>query len=195
MALEPTKLVKWVAFDRSWAKLHEPCTTPAVNSIAEMSGPLNGIAATEKLYGCVVDHVHNHPAATECYRLSTKLNYEAMATGNFSDWFLPSSGQWVLAYKGFGYDWTGQAYDMTSEAAKIRSIFSVAGVDVPDMFSSLGYRENYWTTTQNNEGSVLMFSFYYWPCYDTSDDADLVFGMAKAIPFMAFKYNGGATED
>ena len=202
MALEPTKLVKWVAFDRSWAKLHEPCTTPAVNSIAEMSGPLNGIAATEKLYGCVVDHVHNHPAATECYRLSTKLNYEAMATGNFSDWFLPSSGQWVLAYKGFGYDWTGQGYDMTSETPKMRSIFLAAGVDVPDMFSSLGDRNYYWTTTQNNECSVLMFSFYNCfssdftkPCYDTLVDADLVFGMAKAIPFMAFKYNGGATED
>ena len=178
----------------TWGKdfyemMDSPCGLDYVSTIAEMSGMLNGIAATDHLVaGCGKNHAHN--AAKECRNWSTKLNDAVMATGNFSDWFLPSSGQWVLAYKGFGYPWNDQGYDMSSQVSKAENIFKEAGIQIPDISDS------YWSSTPYDKEGALNFGFDR--CFLINNTVPLaitVITKSPCIPFMAFKYNGGATED
>ena len=203
MALSPTEERTWIY--SSEYQVGHPCTAETVSSIAEMSGPLNGIAATKQMYnGCngVANQNHHHHAADDCSSgydriYKRELSDEAKATGNFSDWFMPSSGQWVLAYKGLGYNWTGQGYDMTADAANMRSIFAWAGVDPETEYVDGTWRYPvYWATTQNVNGDALLFGFgnCFWSGFEGPLHAKPT-EWFKALPFLAFKYDGGATED
>ena len=62
---------------------------------AHLVNCLNGIKMTDKL----VSDRHSHPAAQQCRDFTPNGN-------GFSDWFLPSAGQWILMAKGlFGVTW------------------------------------------------------------------------------------------
>ena len=203
MALAPIDSTTWTK-----GNLNGPCVTETVNTIAEMSNALNGIAATKQLAGGCGTY-HEHPMAVEIHWYDywdreRDEHYELKNSDNFSNWFLPSIGQWILAYKGFGYSWTGQGYDMNADAEKMRNLFIEAGLDIPDRIYANGKwtYPTYWTSTQNSNGNVLMCGFgtcfskdLTKPYFNVPPAGDQTDVKAKAIPFIAFKYNGGATED
>jgi len=71
---------------------------------------------------------------------------------NFSDWFLPSIGQWLLAFEGVGAKWTGSEFSGGRTAAwnKILDLFTKAGLN------TLSNEYDYYTTTQYTTRSLEM---------------------------------------
>ena len=119
---------------------------------AHLVNCLNGIQMTKKLTA----DGHNHPAAEQCANFTPKLGE------GFSDWFLPSAGQWILMVKGlFGAQWeygqfTIPGYGTDFDAAKmLDDILQKADIyshEIPDV--------NWmWTSTESNDRKVWMISF------------------------------------
>jgi hypothetical protein len=63
----------------------------------------NGIATTASMAaGCNANHTHL--AAQACHNY-TALGENARNQNGFSDWFIPSTGQWIMMAKNVGYTW------------------------------------------------------------------------------------------
>jgi len=138
---------------------------------------------------------HEHKAATICRNWPMQLNQQARSSGNFSEWFLPSVGQWILAMKGLGYNWSNNdgwgVYDAAGKEAdikKARDIVTAAGVYWDDNFDV-----GSWTSSANNvPSSIITMGLtlpFNMPTILNNVPASV---LMPARPFIAFKYDGGA---
>ena len=119
---------------------------------AQLVNCLNGIKMTDKL----VADGHSHPAAQQCRNFKPKLG------NGFSDWFLPSAGQWILMAKGlFGAKWEygefilpgkGTDYDSFNILSKLLEEANVTIHEIPST-------EWMWSVTEASPEKVWIVSF------------------------------------
>ena len=182
----------------------------------EIHKDLTGLASTETLLGDC-GNGHQHPAAKYC-RDSKKEYSFYHRKAEFSNWFLPSYGQWVLAMKGLGYKYSFDATensplfvasgDVETTNTALQTALNNAGV--PDLYKVLKNNANYddeaqfWTTTNYDEGEQQTYQTNRYKAYvfqNRSSVAGSNFWLCEkykrmyVLPFIAFRYdNGGKAE-
>ena len=124
------------------AKAYKDCGVTKCQSTNEYSKHLDGIKCTETLYnGCGKNH--DHPAARKCWTADTHEG--------FSNWFMPSSGQWILALKGMGIGWNDNMGSVTGSYHErtVNDFFEKAGVE-PNLYVNSNTTYGYWSSTQDH---------------------------------------------
>ena len=146
-----------------------------------------GLAQTEQLKNAT----HSHPAATAAWG--------APIANGFSNWFIPSTGQWALAMEGMGfgkYVNTGKivlgdykyAFDHEADG---KWLWEQAGIP------EAGLNGSYMTTTEHY--NVWGQKTYYWNFYPSGlydgngyPDDNIGYPVRQ---FIAFRYGNGGTQD
>lgn len=163
------------------------CGVPYLEALNLLSPVKNGIAQT--IYfkdGCGKNH--DHPAAKAAY-------FEAIPNNaDFSYAFMASPGQWILAMKGLGMTWnetTGPAKGevLNNQLNTVKKYFTDAGATDFDV-TKLS-----WASAKTASRLACMFSFKYITQTDIQTGANEANRNLPTLPFIAFKYDGGATED
>ena len=163
------------------------CGVPYLEALNLLSPVKNGIAQT--IYfkdGCGKNH--DHPAAKAAY-------FEAIPNNaDFSYAFMASPGQWILAMKGLGMTWnetTGPAKGevLNNQLNTVKKYFTDAGATDFDV-TKLS-----WASAKTASPLACMFSFKYITQTDIQTGANYANRNLPTLPFIAFKYDGGATED
>jgi hypothetical protein len=94
--------------------------------------------------------------------LSYKTGVQDNFDKNFSNWFMPSIGQWILAAEGLGSKWESGRW--TSDAKdvfqKFQEAIHNAGFDEKSKLTESNGAV-YWSTTQSDENKVWTFSKSY----------------------------------
>ena len=154
---------------------------------------LNGMYFTEYCSNGCDGRGHDHPAVKAC-------NYEVFPNiGGFSRAFMPSAGQFILAMKGLGIEWDRKygfnntdwpQRDAAKEAQQVEHAKTIlqesgCGINVNDLFM---------TTTKASSGMIATFRFNYETSIIGLDYVEPQTAFSTR-PFIAFKYDGGATED
>lgn len=161
------------------------CSTASTKGTS-LARILDGNAMTTQLKdGCNANH--KHPMAEHTYNWGHKVNYKMHDDPDrrdFSDWFVPSIGQWILALQGMGASWNGSEFSNVN----LETPFDSAGV--------LSYLPKFTYTTITEKD----FANYYTVKIEDKGKSAKVQTVAKNIPttvraFIAFKYNGGGTKD
>ena len=148
-------------------------------------------------------------AAKVCYNYGDKKRMTARQA-EFSSWFLPSYGQWVLAITAMGYKHAFKDNLPTISVAQEgaddaqEEAMGDAGLEYLVPFLKIHDKENdpdqyaiFWTSTSMDEDNAYTFSnlhswgtggdSFHWQ-YNKWDNM-------AVMPFIAFKYGGGATEE
>jgi len=180
MAISRTSSVKWSA-----SSSDIDCGLKAAYNMEELLPCLDGIHNTKQLAaGCGKEH--NHPAAKKCADFKPKVGKEGLQTYDFSEWFIPAGGQWILAYKGLGMTWDDKVgpknvpeNDLKAEREAAKQLLEKAGVE----FSR--YTSHLWTSTPYMDSDYRVNTFglhysYLLPYQGAYMDFPLV-------PFIAFK--------
>ena len=203
MALEPSSLIRFLDNDMSG----DACALTTWEA-KDRHNDLTGLAATETLQGDC-GHGHQHPAAKYCHEWLIGSPFTARAT-EFSPWFMPSYGQWVLFVKGRGLQ-----YEVDEDAgyptitgnlgasADLKTILTDAGVpalyDVLEMKVSSNNNRIFWTTTTPPTGNFDFNMVYVFQCIFSPRDLNEWQRQnedeARVMPFIAFRYGSGGTED
>jgi hypothetical protein len=174
---------------------------------------LTGLASTEILMGDC-GHGHQHPAAKYCRDWLKDSPFTARAT-EFSPWFLPSYGQWVLAIGGQGYKYglSNGSPVFTAikdiDSAKEAQQTALTNAGVPALFDVLksDSKSNdnalFWTATTlmnaqetsvSRKNCVYLFqNRLYFTAIDNTDWQSIRDVNQRVMPFIAFKYGGGGT--
>jgi hypothetical protein len=126
---------------------------------------LYGWQMTSRLVDHICGEKHKHPAAEAAWAPSP--------ANGFSDWFLPSAGQWILALQGIGYDW-GLSNDNYRITGFGEWPWQTVGVPEAALSEKLGY----WTTTEtpitmDGEKKAVSFSRTGVYVYDISKTTKL----------------------
>ena len=127
------KGVKW------GERLYSDCEVARCTSEKENPNILNGISCTKTLYeGCGKEH--NHAAAKQYWKPS---EHEG-----FSNWFIASVGQWILALKGMGIGWDYQRNIFTGDYKEntINLFFQNAGIE-QNLYIYSNDKHAYWSST------------------------------------------------
>ena len=125
------------------------CSTVGVFTLPTdlCSGILDGWAMTQKLANHTCFASHRHICAEKAWSTENR-------PANFSEWFLPSIGQWILAMKSMGCDYSYNNNYWNISADDISKLWTDAGV--PD--SKINFSDNnYASTTQDNEANQVIF--------------------------------------
>ena len=157
-----------------------------------LADELNGLYYTQ-YYSNGCGKGHRHPVAQAC-------NYDVFPNNAaFSKAFMPSAGQFILAMKGLGIGWdlmhgfhntAWSGRDAAEEAEQLehaKAILQDSGCGISD-------KDIFLTTTQANDYSQVAFQFNYEMRANGLYFVEWSLPIATR-PFIAFKYNGGATED
>jgi hypothetical protein len=169
ISIKPINSVKWgVDFN---------CGLANANSFAQMGQTLNGISCTETLAsGCGKEH--DHPAAKVCADYEPKVGTEGLQTFTFSNWFLPSVGQWMLACKGFGITWDEQGIKNAGSKEAAQKLLDASQV------AYTTYTADAWTSTPYIiDNNVFCFSFNY----NHINPSKYISMTLRVVPFIAFK--------
>ena len=166
------------------------CQVSRVDNVSQVSALLNGIAETRLLAnGCNQNHIH--PAAQKCADYNVHPTDEYRQSGNVSNWFLPSAGQWVLALKSMGLPWndqTGCPWTSANYEEKVAYLDELETLVAAGMMNLNEIESTCYTTTQFVGTSIITMNFNFTPFSD-----GLMYGnyTTKRIarPFIAFKYN------
>ena len=148
IALEEFNSLPYFWAEGDHAKNH--CTT-GTDSHADYPRILDGLAQTARLA-----NEGRHAAAESAYHYIVLQNLG----GGFSNWFLPSSGQWILAQQANGFQWAKGDEYLDDEP------YSFQGEDKwPWEASNVTYAKlkseaYYWTVTERSDdpSKVLIFS-------------------------------------
>lgn len=170
-------------FSMSWStdRGYPNCAT-VIDNTEQMANALDGIAMSNKLRKLRCNPGHGHPAFTQL-----PANDPDLMRAGFSEWFVPSTGQWIMAMQGIGLTWTGNK-DMyfgpqgVNQWAMLKALFTKAGVE-DDM--PIGY---YWSSTEASEWDDTAYVI------SLNDDNRLNFDVIKRYakdqgcmrPFIAF---------
>lgn len=76
---------------------------------ARLADVLNGLSVTARLANHVCNATHNHSVAARVYNMQHAVT-DQKEQAKFSRWFIPSSGQFILACRNMGYTWNGTAF-------------------------------------------------------------------------------------
>ena len=119
---------------------------------------------------------HRHDAAKACYEYDVTVRKR---NGAFSSWFLPSLGQWKLAFEGLGGEYQNGIIgiaDIRLEVYKLEEYFGRT-------------KDPFWTATLYSDSEAYLFQIGK-ECKDNKVSMIL---FEKVFPFLAFKYDGGGT--
>jgi len=167
--------------DKKWMAIRNDtlCSLNIYLLLNEPKTEYNGIYATNHLVNKCKTKKHDHEAAKYCYEYNPKLNNRG---AQFSPWFLPSNGQWLLAVKGIGGEVSENGIVKISEQRLI-------DLGLLDLRPSL--KRNFWTTTQSDNDSTFVFN-----TYDVLTESKCLNTTGQyVLPFIAFKYGAGGRED
>ena len=213
MALKPSEDdMGYIDDDHS----HQPKCALSFWEAKEMHKDLTGLASTETLLGDC-GNGHQHPAAKYCR--DRKKDYSFYHRKNeFSSWFLPSYGQWVLAMKGQGYVYSFDTANNSplflpsgdDETTRMDQRDALANAGVSDLYqvlkNSADYSEDaqFWTTTNNDEGEQQTYLAYRYKAYVFQNRSSVAesrywlnekFKKVYVLPFIAFRYDNGSKEE
>jgi hypothetical protein len=143
---------------------------------------LDGISNTKYLVGGCNGKGHKHPAAKACIDYTPKVGEEGLQTYDFSGWFLPAGGQWILAYKGLGMTWDDESGNKSvnnreEEREAVKRLLEKAEVS----FSTYTYHA--WTSTPSKPEWVNTFAL----SYNYLNPDIKAFMQMPVVPFIAFK--------
>jgi hypothetical protein len=154
---------------------------------------LNGMYFTQYYANGCNGKNHNHPAAKAC-------NYEVFPNiAGFSRAFMPSAGQFILAMKGLGIEWDRDwgfgnpdrpNYNQGEEAKQVKAAKKI----LDDSGCGLTVTTKFMTTNKVNSEAEAIFMFEY-SIMMKGMLFEPVYNALATHPFIAFKYDGGATED
>ena len=174
-----------------WSVANYDCGVKPVNFFGQDETILEGLANTEQyVNGC--GKGHDHPAANEAYKtvMSSTLT-------NFSMPFLPSVGQWILVMKSFGFPWKDDTpYDYQENPAPLNTFkqkMADVGINYDETFANFR-----WTSTPkliDTDNYICTFRFAYTPSIGNTTIFQTCTKKLPVQPFIAFKYDGGATQD
>ena len=160
------------------------CST-ATSKYTMLSRVLDGLANTERLVNANCKAGHQHDAAK--YALNHQQARYVHWGNDFSGFFLPSAGQWILAMEGMGATWSNNNGEFTKH------------VSLADFFDKAGAKKycpkgDYVTSTENSFKMIYGMSI----ALDGSQADMELFKKSqecKVRPFIAFKYDDGGTQD
>ena len=160
------------------------CST-ATSKYTMLSRVLDGLANTERLVNANCKAGHQHDAAK--YALNYQQARYVHWGNDFSGFFLPSAGQWILAMEGMGATWSNNNGEFTKH------------VSLADFFDKAGAKKycpkgDYVTSTENSFNMIYGMSI----ALDGSQADMELFTKSencKVRPFIAFKYDNGGTQD
>ena len=161
-----------------------------------VSSQYRGLSDTEKLASD--SHSHHHPAAENVYKPFI------IGNSNFSNWFIPSTGQWCLAMEGMGY---GQ-YVFTGEMQFGKKVYKfnedgdwltmlrAQGLPMTELQTDYGYM----TSTEcnnsfNSQTPVSVWQFFWRNNKNTDFSENQKVSESVVRAFVAFKYGNGGTEE
>ena len=160
------------------------CST-ATSKYTMLSRVLDGLANTERLVNanCTAGHIHNAAHYAQNYQQARFVHWG----NNFSGFFLPSAGQWILAMEGMGDTWNNNTGEFTKDVS-LAKFFDKAGVK---KYCPKGY---YATSTENSFNMIYGMSI----ALDGDQGNIELFKKSENCnvrPFIAFKYDDGGTQD
>ena len=144
---------------------------------ADAKKDFSGIAATESLAAGCGNLNHLHSAAKYCNNLELTVNKRS---GSISNWFLPSIGQWNLAILGLG----GTVEDDALAITEAR----LTTMHLPVLYPA---KNMFWSSTIKNAEQAYYFSNY--KPFEESFNSNRI--ELQVLPFIAFKYGNGGTEE
>ena len=172
------------------------CCTSYANNDDGLALRLDGWANTKTMANEHKSGTHSHPAAAKVWA-------DAPLRGS-SEWFIPSTGQWILAMKGMGY---GDYVDSGRELFR-QKIFAFiqngnwpwkeAGAEGAELQGKYLTVTN--NTTQNNYERTVdndIISAQAWAFDFTAKNFGInnKWSPLRCRPFIAFKYDNGGTEN
>ena len=179
IAIEKLFRVKWIEYSTE-----TDCGLTYTNNMKGLKDCLDGISNTQYLVNGCNGKGHNHPAAQACANFKPKVGEEGLQTYDFSEWFLPAGGQWILAYKGLGMTWEEESgpknvnsNQILAEREKAKRLLEKAEVQ----FAT--YAQAAWTSTPSKTMYANAFAFQY--NYLVPDQ--LITAEMPVMPFIAFK--------
>jgi len=171
----------------------EECTVTKCTTIPAIPGILNGLASTTTLKnGCGKNH--NHPVAKALSNVNSTLTAAVRQKASMSDWFIPSVGQWQLALQAMGVTPWRDDYGFTMVADRLGIVESFFNINEQKSFFTTHSGARYFSSTAYDKDKVCVLR---WNWFFAKDEVP---SLAKdetteVIPFIAFKYGEGATED
>ncbi|MCR5199462.1 MAG: hypothetical protein K6D55_11895 [Prevotella sp.] len=154
----------------------------AVRPGAEFPNFLDGWAMTQRLKAHSCGHDHHHPAAEAIGALKP--------VPGCSEWFIPSTGQWILALQGLGFRWENVytsmfgGYYSWEFTVQDNELWKKAGVETVIPAKSV------WMTTQSGENA-----FFSHEGNTTSIGRDTKNVLKPVRPLLAFQMGNSATQD
>ena len=172
------------------------CDVTEIDEFQKVKTALDGIALTTKFVGGCGKN-HNHVAATYCRNYTPALTAEQRQQLGFSEWFMPAIGQCVIAMKALGLSWndqTGYDYEQhPDEISALKKKFTDAGAP-ESVATSYYWTSSVFSDSQFGNSAANMFSFNYTDMMG-SPLAQPATAPKPVLPYIDFKYNGGATQD
>ncbi|MBP5425451.1 MAG: hypothetical protein J6Y33_05185 [Prevotella sp.] len=157
---------------------------------AEYLSELNGLAVTSRMAdGC--GKGHSHPAAVSMRDYKKQFTTVGKARHNFSNWFIPSFGQYLRAVEGLGFTICtedGKDYKSTQELSKQSAlkIFETAGLNYSGNLSTLTCS----LAPNTAEGLQTVVSASWYTPFLKKDAylAEGIIATEVIIPFILFEY-------
>jgi len=143
------------------------------NSADDAIKDLCGIGATKKMSMKLCGLDHQHPG------MALIAEKEAIKNNNFSNWFIPSAGQWILALEGLGVKYNG----MKDNKGTFSGNYTTLSNYLPDgtldgtYMSTTSHNDQNWVFALKKQGSFSMMLYNH--TYEV-----------KYIPFVAFDKTG-----
>ena len=146
---------------------------------------------------------HDHAAAKACHDYDKKLTARQ---SEFSSWFLPSFGQWVIAVDALGIEYTYTSDTQISFVSKYgenieQSFKDVGAENLGDLMRvhTRGGKEMFWSSTSRDKRlaySYLRMKEEYWLFGDFECDwYPYKYLERNVLPFIAFKYGSGGSRN
>ena len=163
------------------------CMT-ATGNMAMLPRLLDGIANTKKLKEHSCHESHRHDLAERTTEFASK-NYWNL-NNNFSNFFVPSMGQWILAMQGIGETWTGSDFVCTG---KLNELFEAANVTKDG--NNRPPKGHYASSTERSWSEIYCVKFSNDGKATIPQDKFGKFISFYSRAFIAFKYGNGGSED
>jgi len=180
------------------------CPISTVSEVKDGVTVLNGIASTKTLAdGCSQNHVHPIAREVQNYQPAASLSKQAMSSGKFSAWFIPSVGQWIMALKSLGLP-----FDDVKGLTEVLNDNDDFSNQALDFLEARGWKGSFYdfyhsSTLSNYSASahVCQLGLDDFTIYDAIHlkyhyfDLSMTTQGNGVCPFIAFKYNSGASSD
>jgi hypothetical protein len=165
-----------------------------VNDYSQFASTLNGLQNQSKLgpNGCSAKH--HHAAVEYVETLNAAWNVVNGRKDVLSNWFIPSVGQVIKVMEGASCEWKPE-WNYFLDTGNMRKLWKRAGLEKE--FDTIVKGYPFWTTTFHRDVDKEYVNQFYTFLFDQASGFEKMAGasFAKVLPFMAIKYDGGATED